>query len=100
METGQGHRRRPVTIADVAAATGVAPSTVSRALNKPGRVNEVTRQRIQADAPPPPHPPRTRRKINSWWGSRPGMRGCVGGPGARGTGGGGRGSGGTRGRRS
>ncbi|GIJ56433.1 LacI family DNA-binding transcriptional regulator [Virgisporangium aurantiacum] len=50
METGQGHRRRPVTIADVAAATGVAPSTVSRALNKPGRVNEVTRQRIQAAA--------------------------------------------------
>jgi DNA-binding LacI/PurR family transcriptional regulator len=41
---------RPVTITDIARLTGVAPSTVSRALNKPGRVNEVTRQRIEAAA--------------------------------------------------
>jgi DNA-binding LacI/PurR family transcriptional regulator len=41
---------RPVTITDIARLTGVAPSTVSRALNKPGRVNEATRQRIEAAA--------------------------------------------------
>ena len=46
----QNGRTRPVTIADIAALTGVAPSTVSRALNKPGRVNAVTRERIQAAA--------------------------------------------------
>lgn len=34
------------TIVDVAQAAGVAASTVSRAFNKPGRVNEATRQRI------------------------------------------------------
>ena len=43
-------RNRPVTITDIAAATGVAPSTVSRALNRPGRVNAATRERIQAVA--------------------------------------------------
>lgn len=37
---------RPATLADVAAATGVATSTVSRALSNPGRVNAVTRERI------------------------------------------------------
>ena len=37
---------RPATLADVAAATGVAISTASRALSKPGRVNSVTRERI------------------------------------------------------
>ncbi len=41
---------RPVTITDIARLTGVAPSTVSRALNKPGRVNEATRVRIEAAA--------------------------------------------------
>jgi LacI family transcriptional regulator len=41
---------RPVTITDIARLTGVAPSTVSRALNKPGRVNEATRLRIEAAA--------------------------------------------------
>ena len=41
---------RPVTITDIAAATGVAPSTVSRALNRPGRVSAATRERIQAAA--------------------------------------------------
>jgi len=43
-------RARPVTISDIAALTGVAPSTVSRALSNPGRVNAVTRERIQAAA--------------------------------------------------
>ncbi|MGP3933671.1 LacI family DNA-binding transcriptional regulator [Nonomuraea sp. KM88] len=38
------------TIFDVAQAAGVAASTVSRAFNKPGRVNEATRQRIVAAA--------------------------------------------------
>jgi LacI family transcriptional regulator len=41
---------RPVTINDIAKLTDVAPSTVSRALNNPGRVNPVTRERIQAVA--------------------------------------------------
>lgn len=45
-----GRRTRPVTITDIARVTGVVPSTVSRALNKPGRVNAATRDRIQAAA--------------------------------------------------
>lgn len=40
--TGTGARRR-ATITDVAAAAGVAPSTVSRSFTHPGRVNHVTR---------------------------------------------------------
>jgi LacI family transcriptional regulator len=43
-------RARPVTIKDIAELTQVATSTVSRALNKPGRVNAATRERIQAAA--------------------------------------------------
>ncbi|GAA4455285.1 LacI family DNA-binding transcriptional regulator [Phytohabitans houttuyneae] len=43
-------RGRPVTINDIAAATGVAASTVSRALSKPGRVSTSTRERIEAAA--------------------------------------------------
>ena len=39
-----------MTIADIAAATGVATSTVSRALSRPGRVSAATRERIQAAA--------------------------------------------------
>ncbi|WEV53152.1 LacI family DNA-binding transcriptional regulator [Bifidobacterium sp. ESL0704] len=35
-----------ITIRDVAKAAGVAPSTVSRAFARPGRVNEATAQRI------------------------------------------------------
>jgi len=35
-----------VTIHDVAAACGVAPSTVSRALSRPGRINPETAERI------------------------------------------------------
>ncbi|GAB3915074.1 LacI family transcriptional regulator [Microlunatus endophyticus] len=38
---------RSVTIHDVAAQAGVAASTVSRALNNPGRVNATTRERVQ-----------------------------------------------------
>jgi hypothetical protein len=41
---------RRVTIRDVATATGVAPSTVSRALSLPDRVNPATQQRIQRAA--------------------------------------------------
>jgi LacI family transcriptional regulator len=43
-------RARPVTINDIAKLTNVAASTVSRALNNPGRVNALTRERIQAAA--------------------------------------------------
>lgn len=38
------------TIYDIARAAGVNPSTVSRALNKPGRVNVKTEERIHAAA--------------------------------------------------
>jgi len=41
---------RPATIHDVAALSGVAASTVSRALSTPGRVNFRTRERIEAAA--------------------------------------------------
>jgi DNA-binding LacI/PurR family transcriptional regulator len=41
---------RPATLADIALATGVAISTVSRALNNPARVNAATRDRIQQAA--------------------------------------------------
>jgi len=40
-------RAKAVTIYDVAEAAGVAPSTVSRALTKPGRVNPETAHRIR-----------------------------------------------------
>jgi LacI family transcriptional regulator len=43
-------RGRSATIYDVAKLAGVAPSTVSRALSKPGRINVKTEQRIQAAA--------------------------------------------------
>jgi LacI family transcriptional regulator, repressor for deo operon, udp, cdd, tsx, nupC, and nupG len=38
---------RAVTIYDVARAAGVAPSTVSRAFSRPGRVNSATAERIR-----------------------------------------------------
>jgi LacI family transcriptional regulator len=41
------HRRPAPTIYDIARLTGVSPSTVSRALNKPGRINAKTEQRIR-----------------------------------------------------
>ena len=40
-------RKPPATIYDIAKATGVSPSTVSRALNKPGRLKEATERRIR-----------------------------------------------------
>jgi LacI family transcriptional regulator, repressor for deo operon, udp, cdd, tsx, nupC, and nupG len=43
-------RRKAATITDVALRAGVAPSTVSRALTTPDRVNSVTRQRIERAA--------------------------------------------------
>ncbi|MFZ4895994.1 LacI family DNA-binding transcriptional regulator [Plantibacter sp. Mn2098] len=47
---GDAGRSRPATLADVAAASGVATSTVSRALSNPGRVNQITRERIERAA--------------------------------------------------
>src|SRR5215212_7649978 len=38
---------RAVTIYDVARAAGVAPSTVSRAFSRPGRVNAATAERLR-----------------------------------------------------
>jgi LacI family transcriptional regulator len=40
----------PATIYDIAKLAGVNPSTVSRALSKPGRINSETEERIQAAA--------------------------------------------------
>ncbi|BDZ50394.1 LacI family transcriptional regulator [Frondihabitans sucicola] len=48
--TDTAPRRKAATITDVAALSGVAPSTVSRALTTPDRVNAVTRARIEAAA--------------------------------------------------
>jgi DNA-binding LacI/PurR family transcriptional regulator len=45
-----GARKPPATIYDVAKATGVSPSTVSRALNRPGRLNHATESRIREAA--------------------------------------------------
>ncbi len=44
---GPDRRRSGPTIYDVAAACGVAPSTVSRAFSRPGRVNAETAERIR-----------------------------------------------------
>jgi LacI family repressor for deo operon, udp, cdd, tsx, nupC, and nupG len=46
-ETAEEGDARAVTIHEVAARAGVAASTVSRALNNPGRVSTATRERIQ-----------------------------------------------------
>ncbi|MCU1528287.1 MAG: LacI family transcriptional regulator [Frondihabitans sp.] len=43
-------RRKAATITDVAERAGVAPSTVSRALTTPDRVNALTRRRIEQAA--------------------------------------------------
>lgn len=42
-----GNRKPAATIYDVARYLGVSPSTVSRALNKPGRINPKTEQKIR-----------------------------------------------------
>ncbi|MGX5717532.1 LacI family DNA-binding transcriptional regulator [Arthrobacter sp. MAHUQ-56] len=46
MIKGEGVANKAPTIYDIAALAGVAPSTVSRALSKPDRVNERTRNKI------------------------------------------------------
>jgi LacI family transcriptional regulator len=50
MPGDQGPQRRGPTIYDVARECGVAPSTVSRAFSRPGRVNAETAARIRAVA--------------------------------------------------
>lgn len=45
-----GPPAKAATLSDVAALSGVAASTVSRALSMPGRVNAVTRERIEQAA--------------------------------------------------
>jgi LacI family transcriptional regulator len=47
MTDGTGRQPRAVTIYDVARVAGVAPSTVSRAFSRPGRVNAATAERIR-----------------------------------------------------
>jgi len=44
------NRKPAVTIYDIAQVAGVSPSTVSRALNKPGRINAKTEQRVREAA--------------------------------------------------
>jgi LacI family transcriptional regulator len=44
---GNGGRKPAATIYDIARHLGVSPSTVSRALNKPGRINAKTEQRVR-----------------------------------------------------
>src|SRR3954454_6050700 len=45
-----GNRKPPATIYDIARVAGVSPSTVSRALNKPGRLSAATEKRIKEAA--------------------------------------------------
>jgi LacI family transcriptional regulator len=47
---GHGGRKPAATIYDIARHLGVSPSTVSRALNKPGRINAKTEQRVREAA--------------------------------------------------
>ncbi len=44
------HRRKRVTIYDIAREAGVAPSTVSRTFSRPGRVNAETAEHVRATA--------------------------------------------------
>lgn len=49
-DTARARTRGPATIYDVAELAGVNPSTVSRALSKPGRISAATEARIRAAA--------------------------------------------------
>ena len=49
-EPTRAHPRKAATIYDIAQLAGVDPSTVSRALSKPGRINAITAQKIQEAA--------------------------------------------------
>ena len=57
---------RPSTIKDVAALAGVASSTVSRALSKPGRVNRHTRMRIEEAAATLDYVPLSQARVPSY----------------------------------
>jgi LacI family transcriptional regulator len=46
-DRGHGARKPAATIYDIARHLGLSPSTVSRALNKPGRINAKTEQRVR-----------------------------------------------------
>lgn len=45
-DSGRARSRRAATIYDIAELAGVNPSTVSRALSRPGRINEKTAKKI------------------------------------------------------
>jgi LacI family transcriptional regulator len=49
-EQGIGHRRRPVTLREVAHSAGVSVATASKALNENGRMTEETRKRVRDTA--------------------------------------------------
>jgi LacI family transcriptional regulator len=49
-EARKGNRKPSATIYDIAQATELSPSTVSRALNKPGRISAKTEQRVREAA--------------------------------------------------
>lgn len=49
-EIGPNARAAPVTIYDIARLVGLSPSSVSRALTRPGRLNPATEQRIREAA--------------------------------------------------
>jgi LacI family transcriptional regulator len=46
-QRGNADRKPAATIYDIARHLGISPSTVSRALNKPGRINAKTEQRVR-----------------------------------------------------
>jgi LacI family transcriptional regulator len=49
-ERGDGNRRRPVTLREVARSAGVSVATASKALNENGRMTEETRKRVRDTA--------------------------------------------------
>ncbi len=63
---GGESRARPARLADIAARTGLATSTVSRALTRPGRVHAATRARVEQAARELDYVPnRAARALNS-----------------------------------